>query len=304
MIMVKVSANCWYAYAVETNYGGGVAGTRASPTAPTNGTLTGCSYPLEDQELPFEMFEREALHPMGSAASTRVIVNKSLKRDDIVIKQLAQSRVWADHAVVVTAGGSPDSSKSYCFHWENGVEYYNVYGMYLKKYKVIAKTRDFVIEELTFGYDKVDAGTALTQVAWITQAPLTWKDVAQPTFTATAFVDAEEVSVEFTNTYIQSDTFSSWRGIVPVLDARDIDIHILGHANVASKVETLYTEALTPFTCIAGNLVNAAGTAKDITVTNMKLGEDSKFNKLPGKGIVDYNFHLNIGGASAITIEA
>jgi len=301
---MKVGANCWYAYAVESNYGGGVGGTRASPTAPTNGTLTGCSYPYGDQELPFEMFKREALHPMGVAASTRVIVNIAITREDIKITQLMQSRVWIDHAVALAAGDIPTSSKSYVFHWENGSEYYNVYGMYLKKYKVIAKVRDFVLEELTFGWDKVVAGDALTQVAFITQAPLTWKDVAQPTIGGTAFEDAEEASVQFTNDFAQTDAFSSWYGSLPILEARHIDIHIKGHANVGSKVQTLYTEALTPFTVVVGNIVNAAGTAKDVTVTNMKLGEESKFNKLPEKGVVPYDFHCDIGGASAITVEA
>lgn len=302
--MVKVGANCWYAYLVETNHGGGNGGTRASPTAPTNGSLTAMNQPYGDQELPFEYFEREATHPMGTGATTRVIVNKGLERPTFKLRQLCQNRTWVDHAIVITAGNSPDSSKSYCFHFENGAEYYNVYGCYIVNYKIVAKVRDFIIEEVEFAWDKVETGSALTKVAFSTQAPKTWKDVAQPTLGGTAFVDAEEVSVEFMNTFVQRDTFSSWRGIVPVLDEREINIYILGHANVGSKIETFATEALTPFTVVVGDIINAAGTVKDITCTNMKVAKDSKFNHLPERGIVDYKYHLDIGGDSVITIEA
>jgi hypothetical protein len=302
--MVGVGANCWYAYAVETNHGGGVGGTRASPTAPTNGTLTGPSYTYDEGEIPYEYFEREARHAMGLAANTRVIINTKLERPTFVIRQCVQARLWIDHAVVLAAGGCPDSSKSYVFHFENGAEYYNVYGCYIVKYRLIAKVGSIIYEELTFAFDKVATGSALTKVVPITQAPLTWKDVAEPTLGGTAFVDAEEITLEFINEFSQRDTFSSWRGTLPYLDSREINIWITGHANVNSKVETFATEALTPFDVVLGNIVNAAGTAKDVTITNMKIGKDSKFNHLPEKGFIDYKFHLDIGGASAITVEA
>lgn len=301
--MVGVAANCWYAYAAETNQGGGVGGTRASPTAPTNGTLTGCSYPLENQQLPFEKFKREAIHPMGTSANQKVIVNMSLDKKDFTIKQLVQTRIWAASAVAVTAGATA-VGYSYVFHFENGAEQYDAFGCYIKHYKVSVIVKDFVYEEITFGYDKVQTASALTKVAFITAAPLVWKDVAQPSLDGTAFVDAHEESFEITNVFTEKDIFGTWRGILPLLDERNIRVEIKGHANVGSKIANLSADAVSAWTVVLGDLVGASGAAKDITLTNMKISDESEFTEFPEKGLVDYTYVLDAGGLPVITVEA
>jgi hypothetical protein len=184
------------------------------------------------------------------------------------------------------------------------VEIYNAYGCYVTKYKVSTKKRDWMFEEVTFAFDHVVATASVAVVPFLTQAPFVYANAAQPDLGA-ASVDTEEESIEITNTYADNELIGSYYGHVPILMNRDVKCEFTGKSDINAKVATAYTAAIVPFTVVMGNVVNAAGTAKDITITNMMLDpEASDFKTLPERDLVKYKFVLTQGGLSVITVEA
>ena len=186
MSTVNKSQDWWMAYDDETYIGGGTGGAAYAKTAPVIGDLNSIPFPSGEQVLPWAEYDHVEVRVPGRSAKGAKRFTKGKSFMESPWKHYMQNATFLKKVLknstregLLPYANASDGLGTMVFHWEDGDNFYNIFGVWARKYQLAMKVDDYVFETQTWHYtDVVVVGAALTPAKDFDEssAPLTWAD--------------------------------------------------------------------------------------------------------------------------------
>lgn len=284
----------WMADLAETHYAGGLAGAAYAETQPTAiGELTAIPYQFNETTKPPRVeYIQEAIKAASQAAATVITQTKDLKVIPGMRKQYVTGSTWIDRAIAGTEGALP-ASWATTYHDMQRLRFAS--GCYLQKYVFHTKSGEWPYEEITYGAYNVKAATYAGAKKDFSLTGLKVHKDFTFTVAGTAIDDLKELTLTITKKFISDEekNSSAYYHKYPYFDQFDeISVEAI-HTDYIASILDLETETPTM------RALTIAGWGKTLTLSNMKLKNESIDLDIPEKGIKRYKTVWEMGGAVA-----